>query len=82
MSYNIFQIKISDEIYEHVNLQIGYGASGEEVFELPKEHIDYLNWVACNTNISAISNEIFLFMALQPKLRVINHCMFTRDPLG
>lgn len=29
------------EIYEHVNLQIGYAESGEEVFDLPEGHLDY-----------------------------------------
>ncbi|MDG1147384.1 MAG: SRPBCC family protein [Crocinitomicaceae bacterium] len=29
------------EIYDHVNLQIGYSQGGEEVFDLPKGHIDY-----------------------------------------
>jgi choline monooxygenase len=28
-------------IYEHLNLQIGYSNSGEEVFDLPEGHIDY-----------------------------------------
>lgn len=29
------------EIYDHMNLQVGYAKSGEEVFELPKGHMDY-----------------------------------------
>ncbi len=29
------------EIYEYMNLQVGYAQSGEEVFELPKGHNDY-----------------------------------------
>lgn len=29
------------EIYDYVNLQIGYTNSAEEVFDLPKNHIDY-----------------------------------------
>ena len=29
------------EIYKHVNLQIGYASGGDEVFDLPAEHIDY-----------------------------------------
>lgn len=34
------------EIYEHVNVQIGYSDSGEEVFNLPEGHIDYGKHVA------------------------------------
>lgn len=37
----------STEIYEHVNLQIGYAKSGEEIFKLPEGHID------CGKNVSA-----------------------------
>lgn len=29
------------EIYDHVNLQIGYSDGGEEVFDLPEGHVDY-----------------------------------------
>ena len=29
------------EVYDHVNLQIGYSDGGEEVFDLPKGHADY-----------------------------------------
>lgn len=29
------------EIYDHCNLQIGYANSGEEVFQLPENHVDY-----------------------------------------
>lgn len=29
------------EIYDHCNLQIGYANDGEEVFDLPANHIDY-----------------------------------------
>jgi len=29
------------EIYDHVNLQIGYSDSGEEVFDLPQNHPDF-----------------------------------------
>ncbi|WP_299763824.1 aromatic ring-hydroxylating dioxygenase subunit alpha [uncultured Dokdonia sp.] len=43
------------EVYEHVNLQIGYSGSGEEVFKLPEGHPDqgkhvaaYYYWVFPN----------------------------------
>ena len=29
------------EIYEHMNLQIGFASDGEEVFDLPEYHMDY-----------------------------------------
>jgi choline monooxygenase len=29
------------ELYDHVNLQIGYSEGGEEVFNLPEGHVDY-----------------------------------------
>ncbi len=29
------------EVYDHVNLQIGYAEGAEETFDLPKDHIDY-----------------------------------------
>ncbi|MFT5777620.1 MAG: choline monooxygenase [Crocinitomicaceae bacterium] len=29
------------ELYEHINLQIGYSSGGEEIFDLPEGHIDY-----------------------------------------
>ena len=29
------------EVYAHTNLQIGYSTSGEEVFDLPKGHVDF-----------------------------------------
>ncbi len=34
------------ELFEHVNLQIGYSNDGEEVFNLPEGHIDYGKKVA------------------------------------
>jgi len=34
------------EIYDHVNLQIGYSNGGEEVFDLPADHIDFGKKVA------------------------------------
>jgi choline monooxygenase len=34
------------EIYEHCNLQIGYSEDAVEVFDLPKDHIDYGKSVA------------------------------------
>lgn len=34
------------EIYNHVNLQIGYSKGGEEVFDLPEGHIDFGKKVA------------------------------------
>ena len=34
------------ELYDHCNLQIGYSDGGEEVFELPEDHIDYGKHVA------------------------------------
>ena len=33
--------KYTTKVYEHVNLQIGYSSGGEEVFDLPKNHVDY-----------------------------------------
>ncbi len=33
-------------IFEHANVQIGYGRDGEEVFDLPKDHVDYGKKVA------------------------------------
>ena len=29
------------DLHEHMNVQVGYASSGEEVFDLPKDHIDY-----------------------------------------
>lgn len=34
------------EIYDYVNLQIGYSSGGEEVFDLPKGHLDFGKSVA------------------------------------
>jgi len=34
------------EIYDHCNLQIGYTDSGTEVFDLPKDHVDFGKYVA------------------------------------
>ena len=33
--------KYTTELYNHVNLQIGYSEGGEEVFDLPEGHVDY-----------------------------------------
>ncbi len=34
------------DLYEHMNVQIGYAEGGEEVFELPEGHMDYGKQVA------------------------------------
>jgi choline monooxygenase len=34
------------ELYDHMNLQIGYSAGAEEVFDLPEDHVDYGKKVA------------------------------------
>lgn len=38
--------KYKTELYDHVNLQIGYSKGGEEVFDLPSDHPDYGEHVA------------------------------------
>lgn len=38
--------KYTTEIYKHLNLQIGYAKGSEEVFNLPKDHPDFGQYVA------------------------------------
>jgi choline monooxygenase len=37
LDYNIYKT----EVYQHCNLQIGYSEDDSDIFELPKDHLDY-----------------------------------------